>query len=85
VIIQLTNRTNQRQQQIVGTDSKHKILKPIGYVETEKGIALGYPEWTLTNFKYHFWADYQNLHGLDVCTDLHTNSKQEIIPCVGLK
>jgi hypothetical protein len=28
---------------------------------------------------------YQNLHGLDVCTDLHTNSKQEIIPCVGLE
>jgi hypothetical protein len=28
---------------------------------------------------------YQNLHGLDVCTDLHTNSKHEIIPCVGLE
>jgi hypothetical protein len=28
---------------------------------------------------------YQNLHGLEVCTYLHTNSKQEIIPCVRLE
>jgi hypothetical protein len=48
VISQLTTRRHQRQQHVVGNDSKYKILQ-INHVQvkTAKGITIVHPELTL--------------------------------------